>query len=46
VILEIARGEFRTQVERKFVEDLIVYSDNKIREGERIRTERKQLSFW
>jgi len=45
VILEIARGEFRTQVKGKFVEDLI-YSDNRIREGERIRTERKQLSFW
>jgi hypothetical protein len=40
------REEFRTQVERKFVEDLIVYLDYKIREGERIRTERKQLSFW
>jgi hypothetical protein len=45
-ILETTREEFRTQVERKFVEDLIVYLDYKIREAERIRTERKQLSFW
>jgi len=45
-ILEITRGEFRTQAERKFIEDLIVYLDYKIREAERIRTERKQLSFW
>jgi hypothetical protein len=45
-ILETTREEFRTQVERKFVEDLIVYLDYKIREGERIRTERKQMSFW
>jgi hypothetical protein len=45
-ILEITKGQFRTHSERKFVEDLIVYLDYKIREGERIRTERKQLSFW
>ena len=45
-ILEITRGQFRTGVERKFVEDLIVYLDYKIREGKRIRNERKQLSFW
>jgi hypothetical protein len=32
-------------VERKFVEDLIVYLDYKIREADRIRDERKQLSF-
>ncbi len=45
-ILEITKVHFRTEAERKFVEDLIVYLDYKIREGERIRTERKQLSFW
>jgi hypothetical protein len=45
-ILEATKPHFRTEAERKFVEDLIVYLDYKIREGERIRTERKQLSFW
>jgi len=45
-ILEITKGHFRSEAERKFVEDLIAYLDYKIREGERIRTERKQLSFW
>jgi hypothetical protein len=45
-ILEITKAQFRTQAERKFVEDLIVHLDYKIREGERFRTERKQLSFW
>ena len=45
-ILEISKLQFRTIVEKKFVEDLIVYLDYKIREAERIRTERKQLSFW
>jgi hypothetical protein len=45
-ILEISKGHFGTEAERNFVEDLIVYLDYKIREGERIRTERKQLSFW
>jgi hypothetical protein len=33
-------------VERRFVDDLIVHLDYKIREGEKIRDERKQLSFW
>jgi hypothetical protein len=45
-ILEITRDQFRTQAERRFVDDLIVYLNYKIREGERIRIERKQLSFW
>jgi hypothetical protein len=45
-ILEAIKPHFRTEAERKFVEDLIVYLDYKIREGERIRNERKQLSFW
>ena len=45
-ILEITKGHFRTQVERKSVEDLILYLDYKIREAERIRNERKQLTFW
>lgn len=45
-ILEITRDQFRTQAERRFVDDLIIYLDYKIREGERIRIERKQMSFW
>ena len=45
-ILEITRDQFRTQAERRFVDDLIVYLDYKIKEGDRIRAERKQLSFW
>ena len=45
-ILEITKEQFRTEVEKKFVEDLILYLDYKIREGDRIRNERKQLSFW
>ena len=44
--LEITRGQFRTQSEKRFVDDLILYLDYKIREAERIRNERKQLSFW
>ena len=45
-VLEITREQFRTQAEKGFVDDLILYLDYKIREGERIRTERKQLNFW
>jgi hypothetical protein len=30
-ILENARGQFRNQAERKFVEDLVIYLDYKIR---------------
>jgi len=45
-ILEITRGEFQSQVEKRFVDNLIVYSEYKIRERERIKNERKQLSFW
>jgi hypothetical protein len=45
-ILEIAKENFSTEVELKFVEDLIVYLNYKIKEGERIRNERKQMSFW
>ncbi len=45
-ILEITKEHFRTDAERRFVDDLIIYLDHKIREGERIRTQRKQLSFW
>jgi len=45
-ILEITKVQFKTEAEKKFVEDLSAYLDYKIREGERIRTERKQLSFW
>jgi hypothetical protein len=35
-IIEITRIQFRTQAERKFAEDLIIYLDYKIREAERI----------
>jgi hypothetical protein len=47
-ILEGTRDQFRTQAEKRFVDDLdlIVCLDYKIKEGNRIRTERKQLSFW
>jgi len=45
-ILEIAMEEFQSQAEKGFVDDLILYLDYKIREAERIRTERKQLTFW
>jgi len=45
-ILELTRSQFRTETERKFAEDVIVYLDYKIREADRIRTERKQFSFW
>jgi hypothetical protein len=45
-ILEITKEHFRTEAERKFVEDLIVYLDYKIKEGERIRIGRKQMGFW
>jgi len=30
-ILEIARGQFRAQAKRKFVEGLVIYLDYKIR---------------
>ncbi len=33
-IIEITRIQFRTQAERKFAEDLIIYLDYKIREAE------------
>jgi hypothetical protein len=46
LFLEIIKARFRTGVEMKFVEDLIIYLDNKISEAERVRNERKQLSFW
>ncbi len=45
-ILTFIREEFGTGVERSFVDDLIVYLDYKIREGQQIRSERRQLSFW
>jgi hypothetical protein len=45
-VLELTKDHFKTEVEKKFVDDLIIYLDYKIREAERIRTERKQLSFW
>jgi len=45
-ILETTRRHFRTEAERRFVDDLIIYLNYKIREGERIRNERRQPSFW
>jgi hypothetical protein len=45
-ILTIIREEFQTKVEKKFLDDLILYLDYKIREAERIRNERKQLNLW
>ncbi len=44
--LTIIRGEFGTRVEKRFVDDLILYLDYKIKQGQQIRNERKQLSFW
>jgi hypothetical protein len=44
-ILEITKLHFRTEAEREFTEDLIVYLDYKIREGERITNERKQMNL-
>ncbi len=46
VILEVTKGQFKTEAEIKFVEDLITYLRYKIAEAERIRIERKQMSFW
>jgi len=46
MILETTREEFGTEVERRFVDDLILYLNYKIREAGRIRNERKQLSLW
>jgi hypothetical protein len=45
-ILEITKEIFRTEVERRFVDNLIIYLDYKIKEAERIRNERKEGSFW
>jgi hypothetical protein len=45
-ILEMTKGQFKTDAERRFVDDLIIYQDYKIREADRIRTERTQMSFW
>ena len=45
-ILKNIRGEFRSQAERGFLDDLILYLTYKLREAERIRNERKQLSLF
>lgn len=45
-ILKNAREELRTPVEKRFLDDLIAYLAYKIREADRIRNERKQLSLW
>ena len=45
-ILNANREKFKTNAEKRFVDDLVLYLDYKIREAERIRNERKQLSFW
>lgn len=44
--LEITKARSRTELERVFTDPLILYLDHKIKEAERIRNERKQLSFW
>ncbi len=45
-IFEITIGQFRTSLEKKFLNDLILYLNYKIRAAKRIKNERKQLSFW
>ena len=45
-ILENIREEFGSQVERGFLDDLILYLTYKLREAERIRNERKQLNLF
>ncbi len=45
-ILKITREKFKTNAEKQFADDLILYLDYKIREAERIRNERRQPSFW
>ncbi len=45
-ILEATKDQFRTEAQKRFVNDLILYLEYKISEGERIKGERKQLSFW
>ncbi len=45
-ILKNIKGEFRTQTERGFLDDLILYLTYKLREAERIRNKRKQLSLF
>jgi hypothetical protein len=45
-ILAIVREEFKTKVEKRFVDDLILYLNYKMKEAEHIRNERKQLSLW
>ena len=45
-ILKSTRERFKTNAEKQFADDLIGYLDYKIREAERIRNERRQLTFW
>ena len=45
-ILEITKGHFTTEAEKRFVDDQIIYLNYKIREAERVRNERKQMSLW
>jgi hypothetical protein len=45
-ILKNTRDQFQTQVEKHFLDDLILYLTYKLREAERIRNERKQLSLF
>ena len=44
--LKKAREEFRTQAEKRFLDDLIRYLTYKIGEAERIRNERRQMSLF
>jgi len=45
-MLKSTRDKFRTSVEEKFLDDLILYLTYKLREAARIRNERKQLSLF
>lgn len=45
-LLSRVREDFKTDVEKRFIDDLNSYLGYKIREAERIRNERKQLNLW
>ena len=45
-ILEAARDQFRAETELRFVDDVIRYLGYKIRQGDRIKNERKQMALW
>ena len=45
-ILQATRQDLKTRSEQRFVDDLILYLGYKMKEAERIRNERNQMSFW